>query len=88
MEALIHDFTRYFIIGSSLTSSQEPKPSYSSSLDESSYIKDLRWRRKSENSYLLLSNTGSLYRGTHDGPIKHLMDNVDAGTFYPSFSLN
>ncbi|XP_060973660.1 nuclear pore complex protein NUP214 isoform X1 [Cannabis sativa] len=69
----IHFFSVDLLISDKLS-----KPDFSSSVDESSYVKDFRWRKKSENTYLSLSNTGSLYRGTLDGPIKHVMEDVDA----------
>ncbi|KAL9349059.1 hypothetical protein Peur_056314 [Populus x canadensis] len=61
----------------------EQKPSFSCSLSEpsSSTVKDLQWRRRPDNSYLVLSNQGKLYHGalaagTHT--LKHITDNVDA----------
>lgn len=58
------------------------KPSFTFSVGEPGLVKDISWRKKSENSYLVLSDYGKLYRGTVDGSIKDVMDNVDAGTFY------
>ncbi|KAJ6430782.1 hypothetical protein OIU84_018321 [Salix udensis] len=62
---------------------KELKPSFSCSLSEpsSSTVKDIRWRRGPDNSYLVLSNQGKLYHGalaagTHT--FKHITDNVDA----------
>ncbi|XP_061980911.1 nuclear pore complex protein NUP214 isoform X5 [Populus nigra] len=59
------------------------KPSFSCSLSEpsSSTVKDIQWRRRQDNSYLVLSNQGKLYHGalaagTHT--LKHITDNVDA----------
>nr|XP_023903530.1 nuclear pore complex protein NUP214-like [Quercus suber] len=57
---------------------QEVEPSFSCSVDETSFVKDFRWRKKSENSYVVLSNSGKLYHGAVDGPFKEVMDNVDA----------
>ncbi|KAL9386156.1 hypothetical protein Peur_019280 [Populus x canadensis] len=61
----------------------EQKPSFSCSLSEpsSSTVKDIQWRRRQDNSYLVLSNQGKLYHGalaagTHT--LKHITDNVDA----------
>ncbi|KAL6275110.1 hypothetical protein ACE6H2_018711 [Prunus campanulata] len=54
------------------------KPSFSCSLNESSSIKDMQWTRKPENFYVVLSNLGKLYHGTVGGPMKDVMDNVDA----------
>ncbi|XP_050268829.1 nuclear pore complex protein NUP214-like [Quercus robur] len=56
----------------------EVEPSFSCSVDETSFVKDFRWRKKSENSYVVLSNSGKLYHGAVDGPFKEVMDNVDA----------
>lgn len=58
------------------------EPSYSCSLDESGSVKDMQWTKKSENMYVVLSNLGKLYHGTIGGPLKDLMDNVDAGNFF------
>ncbi|KAK3204827.1 hypothetical protein Dsin_018873 [Dipteronia sinensis] len=54
------------------------KPFFSSSIDESSYVKDIRWTKKDENSFLLLSNLGKLYSGVVDGRLQVVMENVDA----------
>ena len=61
---------------------QEVEPSFSCSVDDASFVKDFRWRKKSENSYVVLSNSGKLYQGAVDGPFKEVMDNVDAGMWY------
>lgn len=63
------------------------EPSYSCSLDESGSVKDMQWTKKSENMYVVLSNLGKLYHGTIGGPLKDLMDNVDAGNFF-SFHIS
>nr|POE78244.1 isoform 2 of nuclear pore complex protein [Quercus suber] len=57
---------------------QEVEPSFSCSVDETNFVKDFRWRNKSENSYVVLSNSGKLYHGALDGLFKEVMDNVDA----------
>lgn len=62
---------------------QELKPFFSCSLDESSAVKDFRWSKKSDNSYVVLSNSGKLYHGAVDGTFKDVMDNVDAGVLCP-----
>lgn len=41
-------------------------------------MKDLRWTRKAESSYLVLSNNGKLYHAVDDSPPRHVMDGVDA----------
>lgn len=58
--------------------SKEIKPSFSCSLNGSTYAKDIRWRKKAENSFLALSNVSKLYRGGVNGPLEDVMDNVDA----------
>lgn len=63
------------------------KPSFSCSLNESSSIKDMQWTRKPENFYVVLSNLGKLYHGTVGGPMKDVMDNVDAGNFFPHYAI-
>ncbi|GLU19614.1 hypothetical protein SLE2022_358540 [Rubroshorea leprosula] len=57
---------------------KELKPSFSSSLPESSFVKDIRWRKNMENSFLVVSDNGKLYYGTVNSPLKHVMDKVDA----------
>ena len=61
---------------------QDLEPSYSFSLNESSFVKDMQWTKKSDNMYVVLSNLGKLYHGTIGGPVKDIMDNVDAGIFF------
>ncbi|KAL5563763.1 hypothetical protein UlMin_033510, partial [Ulmus minor] len=48
------------------------------SLDDSSYVKDFRWKPKSDSFFLVLSDLGKLYHGTVQGSLKNVMDNVDA----------
>ncbi|KAL5794838.1 hypothetical protein ACOSP7_003432 [Xanthoceras sorbifolium] len=57
---------------------KDTKPFFSCSIDESSYVKDIRWTKKVENSFLVLSNLGKLYSGVVDGPLQVVMENVDA----------
>lgn len=57
---------------------EEVNPSLSSSLAESNFAKDIRWRRNKGNSLLVLSDSGKLYQGTAERPLKHVTDNVDA----------
>lgn len=45
----------------------------------------MRWRKKSDKSYLALSNLGELYHGTVGGPIKDVMDSVDAGNQFLTY---
>ncbi|KAK4608191.1 hypothetical protein RGQ29_001836 [Quercus rubra] len=66
----------FFSVSSLLN--REVEPSFSCSVDDASFVKDFRWRKKSENSYVVLSNSGKLYQGAVDGPFKEVMDNVDA----------
>ncbi|KAJ8618612.1 hypothetical protein MRB53_014798 [Persea americana] len=54
------------------------EPSFSHSLSESSHVKDLRWRKNEENSYVVLSTDGKLYYGDLESPLKDVMDSVDA----------
>jgi len=39
----------------------------------------MRWTTASENSYVVLSNTGQLYHGRAGFPLKHVIDSVEAG---------
>ncbi|EOY32268.1 Nuclear pore complex protein, putative [Theobroma cacao] len=57
---------------------KEIKPCFSISLPQSSFVKDFRWRKKKDNSFLVLSDDSKLYHGTLTHPLKHVMDNVDA----------
>ncbi|XP_048139528.1 nuclear pore complex protein NUP214 isoform X2 [Rhodamnia argentea] len=57
---------------------EEQVPSFACSIEEGSSVKDLRWLKKRQNSYILLTSRGKLYLGSIDGPLKSLMDNVDA----------
>ncbi|KAF9597285.1 hypothetical protein IFM89_016426 [Coptis chinensis] len=67
----------FFEIESLLNKEQEPL--YSCSIDESSYVRDFRWRKKkSKTSFVVLSRNGKLYHGDLDIPLKEVMDNVDA----------
>ncbi|KAF5947726.1 hypothetical protein HYC85_013683 [Camellia sinensis] len=45
---------------------------------DSSCVKDMRWTKKLENFYVVLSNHGKLYYGASQDPLKYVMDNVDA----------
>ncbi|KAG7951277.1 hypothetical protein I3843_13G157500 [Carya illinoinensis] len=76
LAAAIASHVHFFSLNSLLK--KESKPSFSCSLDQSSFVSDLRWRKKSENSFVVLSNSGNLYHGAVDGSLKDLMDNVDA----------
>lgn len=57
---------------------KEVKQSFSCSLNNSTFVKDMRWITTSENSYVVLSNTGALYHGEPGFPLKLVMENVDA----------
>nr|XP_011461636.1 PREDICTED: nuclear pore complex protein NUP214 isoform X1 [Fragaria vesca subsp. vesca] len=76
---------RFFSVGSFLDKDLEP--SYSCSLNESSSVKDMQWTKKSENMYVVLSNLGKLHHGTIGGPLKDIMDNVDAVEWSPKGKL-
>lgn len=60
------------------------KQSFSCSLNNSTFVKDMRWITTSENSYVVLSNTGALYHGEPGFPLKLVMENVDAGMLHSS----
>ncbi|EEF38969.1 nuclear pore complex protein nup153, putative [Ricinus communis] len=68
----------FFLVDSLLN--KEVKPFFSCSLSEpTSFVKDFKWRRRSDSSYLLLSNHGNLYHAAVlDSPLKLVMDDVDA----------
>jgi nuclear pore complex protein Nup214 len=67
--------------------SQEVKQSFSCSLNDSIFVKDMRWTTTLEYSYVVLSNTGQLYHGGAGFPLKHVMDSVEAGMLYSSCLL-
>lgn len=66
----------FFSVDSLLNKGQEP--SFTRSLSGSSSVKDMRWRKKMDNSYVVLSSDGKLYHGAAEGPLKDVMDGVDA----------
>ncbi|KAL6194998.1 hypothetical protein ACLB2K_030620 [Fragaria x ananassa] len=76
---------RFFSVGSFLDKDLEPSCSFS--LNESSSVKDMQWTKKSDNMYVVLSNLGKLYHGTIGGPVKDIMDNVDAVEWSPKGKL-
>lgn len=78
---LADELSVYIIFGCTVVV-QEIKPSFSCSLNGSTYVKDIRWRKKAENSFLVLSNVGKLYHGGVSGPLQDVMDNVDAGMYF------
>ncbi|KAL1332925.1 hypothetical protein HN51_061691 [Arachis hypogaea] len=57
---------------------KEVKQSFSCSLNDSATVKDMRWITTSENSFVVLSNTGVLYYGEVNSPLKCVMDSVEA----------
>ncbi|XVE70344.1 hypothetical protein DITRI_Ditri10aG0065100 [Diplodiscus trichospermus] len=67
---------RFFSVESLLK--KETNPCYSTSLPLSSFAKDIQWRKKKDNSLLVLSDDRKLYHGTLTQPLKHLMADVDA----------
>ncbi|KAF6163882.1 hypothetical protein GIB67_024737 [Kingdonia uniflora] len=54
------------------------RPFFTCSIDESSDVKDFIWRKKLEDSFVVLSKSGKLYKGNVDCPLKEVMENVDA----------
>ncbi|KAF5187282.1 Nuclear pore complex protein [Thalictrum thalictroides] len=62
---------------------KEKESSYSCSVDESSSVKDFRWRKKKKTSFLVLSSNGTLYQGDLISPLKEAMDSVDAVDWSP-----
>ncbi|GAB4845826.1 hypothetical protein Ancab_024829 [Ancistrocladus abbreviatus] len=66
---------QFFPVNSLLA--KEPKSSFSCSI-ESSSVKDLRWTKKMEASFVVLSRTGKLYIGALQEPLRDGMDDIDA----------
>ncbi|KAK2401393.1 hypothetical protein P8452_08114 [Trifolium repens] len=67
---------RFYSVDSFLN--KEVKQSFSCSLNDSIFVKDMRWTTTLENSYVVLSNTGQLYHSGAGFPLKHVMDSVEA----------
>uniref|UniRef100_A0A2P2KIN4 Uncharacterized protein MANES_15G110800 n=1 Tax=Rhizophora mucronata TaxID=61149 RepID=A0A2P2KIN4_RHIMU len=67
----------YFFAVASLLN-KELQPSSSCSLNKPIAVKDFQWRKRLDSSYLVLSNDQKLYHGALGGPLKDVMDNVDA----------
>ncbi|XP_020698976.1 nuclear pore complex protein NUP214 isoform X3 [Dendrobium catenatum] len=65
-----------FFVLSLLDKVQEP--AISCHLSKYGIVKDLKWRRNSENSFIVLSGHGLLCHGSSDLQLKDVMDNVDA----------
>ncbi|XP_026661439.2 nuclear pore complex protein NUP214 isoform X2 [Phoenix dactylifera] len=57
---------------------KEQEPSFSCSIKKSSIVKDLKWKKNAEESFVVLSSHGLLYRGHLKEQLKDVMDNVDA----------
>ncbi|KAJ7954552.1 Nuclear pore complex protein [Quillaja saponaria] len=57
---------------------KEVKKMFYCSLPESGYVKDMQWNTKSEDLFVVLSDSGKLYRGEVDTTLGEVMDNVDA----------
>ncbi|XP_027355036.1 nuclear pore complex protein NUP214 isoform X2 [Abrus precatorius] len=58
--------------------SKEVKQSFSCSINDSTFVKDMRWITTSKSCYVVLSSIGKLYFGEVGSPLKHVMDLVDA----------
>ncbi|KAG0477530.1 hypothetical protein HPP92_014371 [Vanilla planifolia] len=65
-----------FSVQSLISKVQEPV--CSCFLDKDAIVRDLKWQRNSEKSFIALSNHGYLSHGSVDLLLKGLMDNVDA----------
>ncbi|KAK7247325.1 hypothetical protein RIF29_42206 [Crotalaria pallida] len=78
LAASVSGHIRFYSVDSFLN--KEVKQSFSCSLgdDDSAYVKDMRWITTSENSYVVLSNSGELYLGEAGSPLKSVMDDVEA----------
>ncbi|VFQ60005.1 unnamed protein product [Cuscuta campestris] len=57
---------------------KEQDPSFSFSIDGSSFIKDMQWAKQEEKIYLVLSSEGKLFCGRGQNHANCVMDNVDA----------
>nr|GFA19923.1 hypothetical protein [Tanacetum cinerariifolium] len=54
------------------------EPSFSKSINGSSYIKDMHWSPHVEDQYVVLTSAGKLYRGAGQKDLSSLLDDVDA----------
>nr|XP_029124017.1 nuclear pore complex protein NUP214 isoform X3 [Elaeis guineensis] len=57
---------------------KEQDPSFSCSIKKSGIVKDLKWQKNAEESFVVLSSHGSLYHGHLKDQLKDVMNNVDA----------
>ncbi|ONK62815.1 uncharacterized protein A4U43_C07F8420 [Asparagus officinalis] len=57
---------------------KEQQPLFSCSLDELDTIKDFKWQKNMEKSFVVLSTHGTLYHGDFKAELKNVMENVDA----------
>ncbi|KAK4758135.1 hypothetical protein SAY87_019436 [Trapa incisa] len=64
---------------------KDPEPFSSCSVEESGFLKEMRWLEKVEKSFILLSNIRKLYHGNVGSPLKQVMDEVDAADVKGNF---
>ena len=67
---------------------QEQEPSFSCSLDEAGTVKDFRWQKNMEKSFVVLSSRNTLYHGNSKAELKNVIDKVDAGLFQSCIKLS
>ncbi|CAL9100044.1 unnamed protein product [Musa acuminata var. zebrina] len=68
----------HFFYVPSLINHKECKPSFSNALKNSGIVKDIRWQKNSQKSFVVLSSDGLLCHGRVKDSIKDIMENVDA----------
>ncbi|XP_039159909.1 nuclear pore complex protein NUP214 isoform X2 [Eucalyptus grandis] len=71
LAASVGGTVNFFSVDSLLN--KEQLPFFSCSIDEESSVKDMKWLKKRQNSYILLTSHGNLYLGSIDGPLKWIM---------------
>lgn len=49
---------------------------------DSRTIKDFKWQKKSQKSYVVLASDGLLCYGRIKEPLKAAMENIDAGSLF------
>lgn len=81
LAASVTNQLHFFSIGALLH--KEQKPAFSVCLNDFSCIKDMKWARKMEKNYVVLSSDGKLHQGIGQGSPMNVMVNVDAVEWSP-----
>ncbi|XP_042380619.1 nuclear pore complex protein NUP214-like isoform X1 [Zingiber officinale] len=77
LAAVVGSEIQFFYVPS-LVNNKEDKPSFLCSMRDSRTIKDFKWQKKSQKSYVVLASDGLLCYGRIKEPLKAAMENIDA----------